>query len=138
MAYALICANVVTEETISFSGDVACSPRFTPVALGDKFHVVITGAEPVPGDEPHIEFAYTLSLEYQFANGFDYCHIEGTGSVLLPVSSSQCTALPLVVDCKPTLTDIGILDRAITATLNIDFTVKLCSEQILKVLLAED
>ncbi|MDI6710744.1 MAG: hypothetical protein QMC81_05130 [Thermoanaerobacterales bacterium] len=136
MASALICANVVTEQTVTFSDTITGSPQFAPVALGDEFHVVITGAEAIFGENPQIEFSYHLSLEYQFATGYDYCHIEGTGTAALPEGVHPCPAVPAIVDYTPTLTDVVLTDGTIGAVLNVEFTVTVCQDRMLNVQLA--
>jgi len=136
MASALICAKVVAEQTVTFSDTISGSPGFAPTSLGDEFHVVITRAEAVFDENPHVDFSYHLSLEYQFAAGYDYCHIEGTGTVALPEGVQPCPAVPAIVEYTPTLSDVDLSDGKIKAVLNVEFTISLCQDQLLNVQLA--
>lgn len=133
MTNALICANVVAEEKVTFSDTITGSPNFAPTTLGDEFHVVITSAEAVFGDNPLIEFSYHLSLEYQFSTGYDYCHTDGTGTVALPAGAHPCPTVPAIVDYTPTLADVVLADGTINAVLNVEFVITMCQDQILKV-----
>lgn len=136
MARALICAKVVAEQTVTFSDTISGSPQFTPASLGDEFHVVITRAEAIFDEQPRIEFSYHLSLEYQFAAGYDYCHIDGTGTIALPEGVQPCPAVPAIVEYAPTLSDVDLTDGNIRAVLNVEFTISLCQDQLLNVQLA--
>ncbi|MDA8095978.1 MAG: hypothetical protein C4575_02855 [Desulforudis sp.] len=138
MASARIFANEVTEETICFSAVVSGKPKFAATDLGNQFHVTIISAEAVSEPDPHVKLHYIISLEYRFKNGFDYCHIEETGSAAFPDEARQSTCRLSVIDGKATLSNIVISDGLLKCFLNIDFLVRFCSERVLNVLLAEE
>ena len=132
----MVFANVVTEERLVYSETVSGKPSFGATELGSQFHVTIIKTEAMGGPQPHIRFNYVVSLEYRFQNGFDYCHIEGVGTVPLSEKTAKSTCSLTVVDVSASLAEVNVTEGMLSCTLTVHFLTRYCTERYLNVLLA--